>query len=143
MRVLHVVQSLDPSWGGIARVLPELAAGLAKHDVRSTIATLSGGRYGAPPAVEGVEIRSFPASQGRLGSSSEFNRAIDGLVRDADVVHLHGLWTGQNRAAGNAARHQSRPYLMTPHSMMMPWAWGRSWWKKRPIGWWFEHRNLR
>src|SRR5262249_55949467 len=30
-----------------------------------------------------------------------------------------------------------------PHSMMMPWAWERSWWKKRPIGWWFEHRNLR
>jgi glycosyltransferase involved in cell wall biosynthesis len=27
--------------------------------------------------------------------------------------------------------------------MMMPWAWERSWWKKRPVGWLFEHKNLR
>jgi len=143
LRILHVVQSLDPAWGGIARVISELSVGLTKRGVTCRVATLAGGRYGTPMAVEGVEVRTYPASEGSLGRSAEFNRAIGGLVAEADVVHLHGLWQAQNGSAGKAARRAGKPYVMTPHSMMMPWAWGRSWWKKRPIGWLFEHTNLR
>jgi len=143
IRVLHVVQSLDPAWGGIARVVPDLARRLSGVGVESTIATLTGGRYGQSPQIDGAAVRAFPASENRLGTSREFREAIGQLVDNADVVHLHGLWTDQNRVAGAAARRRGKPYIMTPHSMMMPWAWQRSWWKKRPIGWWFEHRNLR
>lgn len=143
MHVVHVVQSLDPAWGGIARVLPELAAGLTSHGVESTLLTLSGGRYGKPPTVEGVDVVSFPARQGRLGRSAAFAGTVGSFVQKADVVHLHGLWTHQNWCAGVAARKHGKPLVMTPHSMMMPWAWQKSWWKKRPIGWLFEHRNLR
>lgn len=143
MKILHVVQSLDPAWGGIARVLPELAAGLAAAGEHCRIATLAGGRYGAAPDIDGVEVLSFAAGPSRLGRSDEFDRRIGDLVGEANVVHLHGLWTGQNRSAGRAARRAGRPYVMTPHSHMMPWAWNRSRWKKRLAGWLFEHRNLR
>ena len=144
MKILHVVQSLDPAWGGIARVLPALAAELAAAGDQCRIATLAGDRFGTPPEVPGVEVLRYAPNGGtKLGRSSEFDRQAEALVRDADVVHLHGLWTGQNWSAGKAARQAGRPYVMTPHSMMMPWAWHRSWWKKRPIGWLFEHQNLR
>jgi glycosyltransferase involved in cell wall biosynthesis len=144
MRILHVVQSLDPAWGGIARVLPELAAGLSQSGLSIRIATLAGGRFGTPPPIPGVEVLGFSRNgEGGLGRSRDFDRRIPELVADSDVVHLHGLWTGQNWSAGRAARRIGRPYLMTPHSMMMPWAWNRRWWKKRPAGWLFEHRNLR
>ncbi len=144
MRILHVVQSLDPSWGGIARVLPLLAAELGKAGEQCRIATLSGDRFGVPPEVAGVEVLPFePRAKSPLGRSGQFNAEIKSLVAAADVVHLHGLWTGQNWAAGKAARKLGRPYIMTPHSMMMPWSWHRSRWKKRPIGWLFEHANLR
>lgn len=142
--ILHVVQSLDPAWGGIARVLPELAAELSAAGAPCRIATLCGDRFGTPPKVPGVEVLPFAANPGsRLGKSGEFCRQVAALVGEADVVHLHGLWTAQNQAVGAAARRLGKPYIMTPHSMMMPWAWRRSWWKKRPIGWLFEHRNLR
>lgn len=147
LRVLHVVQSLDPEWGGIAYVLRELAAGLARAGVTSRIATLAGGRFGAADDIAGVEVLRFtPGSgplAGPLGCSREFDAAIPQLVEECDVVHLHGLWAGQNWSAGKAARRRGRPYIMTPHSMMMPWAWENAGWKKRPIGWLFEHRNLR
>ncbi len=144
MRILHVVQSLDPAWGGIARVLPLLASELAAAGETCCIATLQGGRFGMAPDVPGVTVLTFEPSRGtRLGRSRAFAAAIDGLVRESDVVHLHGLWTGQNWAAGKAARRLGKPYIMTPHSMMMPWAWQRSAWKKRPAGWLFEHGNLR
>ncbi len=142
--ILHVVQSLDPAWGGIARVLPELAAELNAAGEPCRIATLCGDRFGRPPEVPGVEVLSFEANPGsRLGRSDAFRREAKALVGGADVIHLHGLWTAQNHAIGVAARRLGKPYIMTPHSMMMPWAWRRSWWKKRPIGWLFEHRNLR
>ncbi|MEK6642346.1 MAG: glycosyltransferase [Planctomycetota bacterium] len=144
MKILHVVQSLDPAWGGIARVLPELAGVLAQAGDECRIATLAGGLFGTPPSIPGVELLSFAANVGSwFARSKEFDQRIDELVGWADVVHLHGLWTGQNWAAGKAARRAGKPYVMTPHSMMMPWAWNRSWWKKRPTGWLFEHKNLR
>lgn len=144
MKILHVVQSLSHEWGGIARVVPMLASRLAAAGDTCRIATLAGGRYGTPPSLPDVEVLTFAApDSSRLGRSAEFAQRIDDLVREADVVHLHGLWTGQNWAAGKAARKAGRPYLMTPHSMMMPWAWRRSRWKKLPAGWLFEHGNLR
>lgn len=144
MRILHITQSLDPAWGGIARVLPMLATELSKADATCRIAVLAGDRFGTAPDVPGVEVLRFaPKARSPLGSSPEFNRAIGGLVEQTDVVHLHGLWAGQNWSAGAAARKQQKPFIMTAHSMMMPWGWRRSAWKKRPIGWLFEHRNLR
>lgn len=143
LRILHIIQSLDPAWGGIARVVPELASGLVAAGHACRIATLAGGRFGTPPDVGGVEVVAFSDSgDSRLGRSSQFSREISRLVADCEVVHLHGLWTGQNQAAGRAARKAGRPYIMTPHSMMMPWAWKRSRWKKLLAGWLFEHRNL-
>ncbi|MBX3395592.1 MAG: glycosyltransferase [Phycisphaerae bacterium] len=144
MKILHITQSLDPSWGGIARVLPLLAGELERAGQTSRIATLSGDRFGRPPTVECAEVISFEARAGsKLGKSPAFDREIGSLVGWADVVHLHGLWSAQNWSTGRAARKQNKPYIMTPHSMMMPWAWRRSAWKKRPIGWLFEHGNLR
>lgn len=144
MRILHVVQSLDPAWGGIARVLPELAAGLAAEGDACRIATLAGGRYGTPPPVPGVDVLGYEAPDAsKLGKSAAFNRDIGRLVGEADLVHLHGLWTGQNWSAGKAARRARKPYIITPHSMMMPWAWQRSRLKKKLAGALFEHANLR
>ena len=144
MRVLHITQSLDPAWGGIARVLPELATRLTTVGITSTVACLQGDRFGNAPAFEAFAVNSFPArSRSPLGSSPKFDRKIGDLVAAADMVHIHGLWAGQNKSAGAAARRQSKPLIVTPHSMMMPWAWQRSGWKKRLVGYWFEHRNLR
>ncbi|MFO0973011.1 MAG: glycosyltransferase [Phycisphaerae bacterium] len=143
MRVLHVLQSLDPAWGGIARVVPELAAGLATLGVSGSIATLAGGRYGQPPRGLPVETHVRRLRRAAPGGRERSPAPIGPLVADCDVLHLHGLWTAQNYHAARAARAAGRPYVVTPHSMMMPWAWRRSAWKKRPIGWLFEHRNLR
>jgi glycosyltransferase involved in cell wall biosynthesis len=125
-------------------VLPELASELVAAGEECRMATLTGGGFGRAGPVKGVEVLQFEvAGNSWLGRSKEFDSRIGSLIRECDVMHLHGLWTGQNWSAGKAARQAGVPYIMTPHSMMMPWAWGRSWWKKRPAGWLFEHANLR
>lgn len=144
MHVLHITQSLDPSWGGIAAVLPVLAEHLVKAGLKCTLLTLAGDRFGAPAELPGLEVVAFPAKhRSPLGHSPTFNHQIGEFVHDATIVHLHGLWAGQNWSAGNAARTQDKPLVITPHSHMMPWAWQRSRWKKQLAGWLFEHKNLR
>jgi len=144
MHILHITQSLDPAWGGIAAVMPALARKLVDAGLRCTLLTLSGDRFGAPADLPGLEVVAFPANPGSpLGRSAAFNHQIDEFVHDATIVQLHGLWAGQNWSAGISARRQKKPVVITPHSHMMPWAWRRSRWKKQLAGWMFEHKNLR
>lgn len=144
MHILHITQSLDPAWGGIAAVLPVLARKLMDAGQTCRIASLVGDRFGTPAEVPGVEVLAFAAKKNSpLGNSADFDRRIGSFIHDADIVHLHGLWAGQNWTAGKLARRQGKPLVITPHSHMMSWAWRRSAWKKRPVGWLFEHKNLR
>lgn len=112
MNILHVTQSLDPSWGGIARVLPMLAGEFATAGDTCRIAVLHGDRFGDAPDVPGVEVLKFHPRKGcRLGRSADFDKRIGELVASADVLHLHGLWTGQNWSAASAARKVGRRVL--------------------------------
>jgi poly(glycerol-phosphate) alpha-glucosyltransferase len=66
------------------------------------------------------------------------------LVRLApDVVHTHGLWKYTSAEVVRWSRRVSRPYLVSPHGMLDPWAVRNSRWKKRLALAWFESQHLR
>src|SRR5690348_1419774 len=48
-----------------------------------------------------------------------------------DLVHLHGLWRWPAIAVPQWARRARRPYLVSPHGMLEPWALAQASWKKR------------
>jgi glycosyltransferase involved in cell wall biosynthesis len=63
---------------------------------------------------------------------------LQAIVRNRDVVHLHGIWDPLLYAAARAARALGRPYLVTPHGMLDPWSLQQKRWKKRvalALGW--------
>lgn len=62
---------------------------------------------------------------------------------DVDLVHVHGLWTYLSVVAHAWGQRARRPYLVTPHGMLDPWALRHSRWKKRVAGWLYERRHLR
>ena len=47
------------------------------------------------------------------------------------LVHLHGLWRYASIAVSRWARLARRPYIVSPHGMLEPWALAQSPWKKR------------
>ncbi len=60
-----------------------------------------------------------------------------------DLVHANGIWL-RTSAHNNAwARQTGRPYLISLHGMLDPWALRNSRWKKKIAGYWYEHRHLR
>ncbi|HKX61270.1 MAG TPA: glycosyltransferase [Verrucomicrobiae bacterium] len=60
-----------------------------------------------------------------------------------DLAHVHGIWMYPSLAASRWARHSRRPYLVTLHGMMEPFALQASRLKKRVALALVEHRVLR
>ena len=68
---------------------------------------------------------------------------LEGAVRSAEVVHLHGLWQAQTRRGARMARAARVPYLIAAHGMAEPWALRHKYWKKRVYMAMIESKNLR
>lgn len=65
------------------------------------------------------------------------------LNSNADIVHIHGLWQYPSVVSLQWHRRTGRPYLISPHGMLDPWALNNSKWKKRLARWLFEDAHLR
>jgi glycosyltransferase involved in cell wall biosynthesis len=60
-----------------------------------------------------------------------------------DLLHQHGLWMYPSVACCRWSTRTRKPYIVSPHGMLDPWALGNSAWKKRLARWLYENRNLR
>jgi poly(glycerol-phosphate) alpha-glucosyltransferase len=63
--------------------------------------------------------------------------------RPVDLLHLHGLWMYCSVATHRWSVTHRRPYVISPHGMLDPWALANSGWKKRLARWFYEDANLR
>jgi glycosyltransferase involved in cell wall biosynthesis len=68
---------------------------------------------------------------------------LEGAVRGAEVVHLHGLWQQHTRRGAREARRAMVPYLIAAHGMAEPWALRHKRLKKRVYTALVEGKNLR
>ncbi len=88
-----------------------------------------------------IELRTAPS----LGPTW-FGYA-PGLIRpflenEADVTHLHSLWTYPSVLVDRWSRRTGRAYVTTINGMLEPWALRTSAWKKRIARWLYEERSL-
>jgi glycosyltransferase involved in cell wall biosynthesis len=59
-----------------------------------------------------------------------------------EILHTHGLWMHASWVALAWKRRQKRPHVASVRGMLEHWAWNHHAWKKRPIWWLLEYRNL-
>jgi len=64
------------------------------------------------------------------------------LQENPDLIHVHGLWMYPSVASLYWSRRSRRPYLISPHGMLDPWALRNSAWKKRLAAGLYEQRHL-
>jgi glycosyltransferase involved in cell wall biosynthesis len=64
------------------------------------------------------------------------------LALDPDIVHVHGLWSFMSIVAFCWRRKTGRPYVISPHGMLDPWALSQAKWKKQLASWLYERRCL-
>jgi len=123
-RLLLVSHYFPPHMGGIENVVAGEARHLVKagHDV-TVLTTSPGGRAGTTLSTEGYVVVRMPTWNGieratgvpfPLVAPWSVLRVI-GLIRRADVVHVHDLLYVTTWLAAVLARLLRRPYVLTQH----------------------------
>ncbi len=130
-RWLHLCNGLDTRRdGGMVPSILGMTGALASQGERVSIVTPTPCNLGSTPIPEGIELVDTEAD-------------IEGAVRHADVLHLHGLWQGHTRRGAPAARRRGIPYLIAAHGMAEPWALRHKAIRKKVYTALVEGKNLR
>lgn len=142
-RCLNVASHIEPRFGGIVTSLPPLRQELENQGrYRSPLAAFCRPGEQIPTCEASSGISQFPHGHLAWLQDAASRRRFDGLVRDASVIHIHGIWEAHCAAASRAARRARRPYLISAHGMLDPWALQQKQWKKTLYGRLVERRNL-
>lgn len=150
LRLLHVIASLAPRYGGPSRALPELCTALADRGHEVEVLTTDKSGFGSTSAPLGVPTywagftvtyhsawppRSYAFSPGLA-------RELLRRVNEFDLVHVHSLYLFHTLAAGVACRRRGVPYVVRPHGTLDDYHRSHHRGRKALYDFVFERRNL-
>jgi len=123
-RWVNVVTHLDASYGGLSAVVPRLASTIASSTnfaIDLAAFCVPGEKYSASdyPA---LSITAWPASRMAWLKQGRLKADFRDRLKDADGIHIHGLWEQSTSAAANAAHALRKPYIVSAHGMLEAWA---------------------
>ena len=150
MRVIHVCAYYAPAYvyGGPVRSIHALCRAQRAYgiDVEVFTTTAAGGgaeRLDAAPQgrdFEGIPVRYFDLSPpATLLGASGLAPALNAVLPEADIVHVHGLF---NRTVWDAAaclHAAAKPYVLSPRGMLEAAALAHHRWRKR-LAWHLKDR---
>jgi len=150
MRILHVIASLAPRYGGPSQVCLELCRELARHGEHVAIYTtnIDGPEQLQVPLQEpvwqdGVEVHYFPVQAPRYYKFSvPLAKALKTAIPTYDIVHIHSLYLFPSTVAARYCRRFGVPYLIRPHGTLDPYLFRRHRGRKWLYEQLFEWRNL-
>ena len=119
LRVLHVIPSMSPEWGGPVTALQGLTAALEEQGVQSEIATTRGWRVGESdsPTLHSAVHRFDTDILARFWTAHSRDAAkfLKNRIGEFEVVHVHEIWHYPGYVAFRAARECRIPYVLSPH----------------------------
>jgi len=142
IRILHIIQSIDPSSGGPIAGVRQLAA--ADTHCRHELLSLD------DPQTDLVRTEPLPVTalgpSGILGYTPRLVPWLRQHAHDYDCVMIHGLWRYHSFGTWRALRGLQTPYFVQVHGMLDPWFNEQYPFKrlKKNLFWpWSEYRVLR
>lgn len=145
MKILQIVQTLDPSVGGVAPAVLSLSRGLAQRGHKIDIVTLDDL---AAPWLADVDLTVHALGRGstRYRYSPNLLPWLRAHGPNYDRVIVNGLWQYLSFAAWRCFHGTATPYFVFPHGMLDPW-FKRTFPLKHLKKWlywpWAEYRVLR
>ncbi len=146
MRILHVIRTLNPAWGGPVEGLRNLTAQARRrgHDPEIVCADEPGARWLSEWSVK-VHVVG-PAQLGIYGITKNLDEWLRANLRRFDVIVVHGIWMYFSYAVWKATRRVDVPYFLFIHGALDPW-FRRTYPLKhlKKLAYWklFEHKVLR
>ena len=134
MKILHVIETLSPRYGGPVSVLLALVAAQQRVGHEVTIATTNAEhprgvfRESGWGSLAGgaVSVYYAPVQFAPLRGSRQLATYLNGAVARFDIVHVHGLYRFPPTWAAWQTRRQRVPYVIRPHGALDPYLYTRS-----------------
>lgn len=134
MKILHVISSLDPNYGGPVSALSgfvraqkqgglviDVAHSFVRGEDSTAIDTLRAAQ---------VNVSSLGPAVSPWRWHPAMNARIKKLVEQADIVHVHGVWEAIQFYALRAAVAQHKPFVFRPCGMLDAWSFKQKRFKK-------------
>ncbi|HYF15604.1 MAG TPA: glycosyltransferase [Phycisphaerales bacterium] len=138
LRILHYLPSLDPRHGGPIRAVQDLSSALSRRGHAVTISTSelppkglekANAAPGPAPALT-IEFLGEALVKGAWMRAASRDR-VRMLLRDHDLLHVHGTWDVSNAQLGRLARSMKKPYFVSVRGMLDDWCMAQKAAKKR------------
>jgi glycosyltransferase involved in cell wall biosynthesis len=127
MKILHVLETLSPRYGGPVAVLRSLARAQVRRGDTVTVATTdSADADFAALVTQGVRVARFGVQLPALKFSVAMAREIPALVAAHDMLHVHGLYRFPPTYAAWTARRLNAPYVIRPFGSLDPFMYKQS-----------------
>ena len=144
LKVVHVVAGLWRENGGPSVVIPNLCLSLMRNNCDVTIITVDGNHSDELIFAQrmGIDTYSFKSiTWSPIRYCIGMNGAMKNIIKDADIVHNHGLWLYPNWIALKWAKFYRKPLVLTPHGVLDPNLFNKKKYKKI-IPWLFFDKNI-
>jgi len=142
MKVGMMTASVSRTGGGVHEVVRRSALELHRRGSSVSVFGLSDEHVGKDyEAWRPVSVRVFPHKGYKsFGYAPDLLPALQSVA--PDILHTHGLWMYPSVASVRWAKLTNRPYVVSTHGMLDPWAVSHSYWKKRLAAVLYEDRHL-
>ena len=134
MKVLNVIETLAPNYGGPVTVVTQLAEAEAQSgldvEILTTNADMPSGRYceAGRSTLNGgtVPVTYCSVQLNILRLSAGIASFLHRNSKRFDIIHVHGLYRFPQSYAAAFARNTNKPYVITPHGALDPFLYARS-----------------
>ncbi len=128
---LQVLAHLDPKYGGVSAAVPQLSEAVAQtHEFKIRLAGFcEHGENFRPSLSVDVNVAHFPLARKEWTGSAQ--QKLSDCISEAAGLHIHGLWQRSTNVAAKLAQRAGKPYVVSAHGMLEPWALANKRWKKR------------
>lgn len=119
MKLLRLIRSLDPRFGGPTEHIREITPLLAEQGIHTTLVCLDD--PGAGWLTPNLRATALGPGLGTYGYAPGVVKRLTTLARGHDALMIDGLWQFHGLAGWLAARQLGIPYVVCAHGMLDPW----------------------
>jgi len=125
-RIVYITDEHSSINPGVTTSLNELLLETSRHtDIFPDIKLISTGHDDyvcVPNTVEHIQL-SYSAIGKPWRYPANFQKECSDIIKNCDIVHIHGAWMGPQLMAAKMAKKMGVPFVITFHGMLEPWHW--------------------
>ncbi len=121
MRLLHVINSLDPHQGGTVEVVRSFTGEQVRQGLQVDVVTLETPGQSWFERIKAPVIALGPSKLGSYGYNNKLMTWMREHRDNYDAVILHGIWDYACLGGWRGLRGGRTPYFVYTHGMLSPW----------------------